>query len=662
MSKYTENFPNLYTYDFDTIMCQLKQVCGADPSGLINAQFLSRPTTAKDIAQLFYCTYYIMQGSENLQKQYVELYTFVKDFFENLNLQEEVNKWLESEKGTETLNDLTSNIINKTYSELERRTNVLESRVSEIVKNPPEQNNELQDIRTGFNGTSYDSAGDSVRNSDLILKNLISLHSDYSDMNFIEKEGDRIIPLVSFNGYIDSVGIYQSNNLFTGYVFKVEPSTNYITNYRFKTNQAFFDENLKYLSGVSSSESVEYKMNTPENCKYATFAFLNEIEPSLEVYLNKNEIKAKIPYLYITDYLKIKKNILNDYVYGAYEIYGDGSIKSEPNSMLCKIPFTTDFIFFENLPAYNNPNFPYRYYALYNGNEYVGRIILDSNVTSGCISKMNRSVDTLYFPLYQRYEDGARLDFTNTIFSSNNAIKEDYFNGLNEDKTLNNIQIEIDKIAFIGDSITQTNTINDDGSISNLGSRLNYPSYLQGMLNNKNMVNYGVSGAHYRSYGGQTAGQYIINQINWLVQDKSTFNPDCIIISAGTNDFENETLGDFETTIAKKQSDLSEYIFTDCVRKAFELLKNNFPTANIFVATPIQRGDGKQIRQIVKLLIEFANYYSMPVINAYYECGITAYVEEQTEVYLTDRLHPNNNGIKKIANYYLSQILKYYLM
>ena len=78
MSKYTENFPNLSTYDFNTIMCQLKQVCGADPSGMINAQFLSRPTTAKDIAQLIYCTYYIMQGSENLQKQYVELYTFVR--------------------------------------------------------------------------------------------------------------------------------------------------------------------------------------------------------------------------------------------------------------------------------------------------------------------------------------------------------------------------------------------------------------------------------------------------------------------------------------------------------------------------------------------------------------------------------------------------------
>ena len=96
MSKYTEDFPNLSTYDFDTIMCQLKQVCGADPSGLINAQFLSRPTTAKDIALLLHITYELFQSQVELQKQFVELYTFVKDFFENLDLQKEVNSWLDN--------------------------------------------------------------------------------------------------------------------------------------------------------------------------------------------------------------------------------------------------------------------------------------------------------------------------------------------------------------------------------------------------------------------------------------------------------------------------------------------------------------------------------------------------------------------------------------
>lgn len=109
MSKYTENFPNLSTYDFDTIMCQLRQVCGADPSGLINAQFLSRPTTAKDIALLLHITYELFQSQVELQKQFVELYTFVKDFFENLDLQKEVNEWLDQALSDGTL----ENIVNK---------------------------------------------------------------------------------------------------------------------------------------------------------------------------------------------------------------------------------------------------------------------------------------------------------------------------------------------------------------------------------------------------------------------------------------------------------------------------------------------------------------------------------------------------------------------
>lgn len=95
MSKYTENFPKLETYDLETVFCQLKEVCGADPGGLISMQFKSRPTTAKDIALLLHITYELFQSQVDLQKQFIELYTFVEDFFENLDLQDEVNIWLD---------------------------------------------------------------------------------------------------------------------------------------------------------------------------------------------------------------------------------------------------------------------------------------------------------------------------------------------------------------------------------------------------------------------------------------------------------------------------------------------------------------------------------------------------------------------------------------
>lgn len=117
MSKYTEDFPKLSTYDFDTIMCQLSQVCGADPSGMINAQFLSRPTTAKDIALLLHITYELFQSQVELQKQFVELYTFVKDFFANLDLQEEVNEWFNNALKNNKLKDYFSQFISHNESD-----------------------------------------------------------------------------------------------------------------------------------------------------------------------------------------------------------------------------------------------------------------------------------------------------------------------------------------------------------------------------------------------------------------------------------------------------------------------------------------------------------------------------------------------------------------
>lgn len=136
MNNYTENFPNLSTYDFDKILCQLGQVCGGETSGLINAQFLSRPTTAKDIALLLHITYQLFQSQVELQEQFVELYNFVKDFFENLDLQEEVNAWLNEKLEDGTLTPILTNAITTfVYSFDDLKTKVSQGKTGFILAN-----------------------------------------------------------------------------------------------------------------------------------------------------------------------------------------------------------------------------------------------------------------------------------------------------------------------------------------------------------------------------------------------------------------------------------------------------------------------------------------------------------------------------------------------
>lgn len=281
MSKYTENFPNLSTYDFETIMCQLKQVCGADPSGLINAQFLSRPTTAKDIALLLHITYQLFQSQVELQKQFVELYTFVKDFFENLDLQEEVNEWLDNALETGKLALLLQGIV---YSPI----NV---KASGIV--PDTENDITQALQTLLdsheNGTFYFPNGNYKVNGTIMLN---------SNVTFILEKN--AIIMSDANNLFSFECIDHSFHLKGG---KLQKGTVSDFNSRTLTGNVF-DSGLFHFTnciGVSI-ESVELLVNTTGN----TFTFLD------------------------CENVEIKNSVFSQFLYGAIMFYdGCKNVKVE---------------------------------------------------------------------------------------------------------------------------------------------------------------------------------------------------------------------------------------------------------------------------------------------------------------------------------------------
>ena len=124
------------------------------------------------------------EAVKELQTLFELLRTYVHDYFNNLDVQEEINNKLDSLIEDGTLTELISvyltPIITQQNNKINTNTNdinVLSSRMdafTQLEDGSTSGDAELEDIRTGFNGTLYTTAGGAVRGEDTILNNRIS--------------------------------------------------------------------------------------------------------------------------------------------------------------------------------------------------------------------------------------------------------------------------------------------------------------------------------------------------------------------------------------------------------------------------------------------------------------------------------------------------------
>ena len=120
---------------------------------------------------------------QELQNLYVELKDYCDNYFTNLDVQEEINQKLDDMVQKGELDPLLKNIFNGFNKSIENQNNLIEqntnnintlnqrvNQLSSLEQGSTTGDAELQDIRTAFDGTIYETAGDSVRNQ---IKNLI---------------------------------------------------------------------------------------------------------------------------------------------------------------------------------------------------------------------------------------------------------------------------------------------------------------------------------------------------------------------------------------------------------------------------------------------------------------------------------------------------------
>ena len=141
-------------------------------------------------------------------------------------------------------------------------------------------------------------------------------------------------------------------------------------------------------------------------------------------------------------------------------------------------------------------------------------------------------------------------------------------------------------------------------------------------------------------------------------------NTDIIVIFGGTNDY-----GHGDAPMGSPQ-DRDVYTFYGALHYLYFNILNSFPNAVTVVVTPLHRlnennklGEGNKaspsgtLHDYVKIIREVAEYYSLPVIDLYANCGYQPEIPANYKKYCTDGLHPNDAGhnliAHKIANFLL---------
>lgn len=163
----------------------------------------------------------------------------------------------------------------------------------------------------------------------------------------------------------------------------------------------------------------------------------------------------------------------------------------------------------------------------------------------------------------------------------------------------------------------------------------------------------------------QVANNCAKNHIEQFIAEVNagTFpTPNIFIFAYGTND-NPLNVGSVEEAFSNTLENIDKFTLAGGMRYAVEKITTAYPNCKCFVLNILQSAyEGYQSRpnQILKnnVIKEVADYFSIPVIDQFDNCGITRLYEVAGTQgrYLSDGLHPNVTGRKKQAEFIVREL------
>lgn len=618
----------------------------------------------------------VNDNTDALHQAYITLKNYVDNYFNNLDVQEEINNKLEdmAESGELTLliknyvdpyinaqNQEISNFktsVNNQISEQNDNINVLDARMdtfTHLTEGSTSGDAELEDIRVAFNGVTYASAGNATRGQANLVNELktkvypkmfnkksISWTSDkliYSNGNILDNQSgwkiSNAIPIDSKYMIFDY--IYQfSSNLTYSYLFNFYDSDN--------INNNHFVGSLNPDNAVASTKCYSNAniLELPENAKYLVISVIDSLLESINVYdtnLNMNFIKDEsITYSKLDDLFYAENMFDGESTEGT--IAADGTISS---STTYKI---TDYI-----SCSENT-----YYYRFNKTDIALIGCYDSS--KNWISRLAIYAGTDFFKTpancsYFKFCD-TNADMNKQVISRSRTeyflpygteyglqVKNsDFYKAIVNQMPYNKLYGK--NVCILGDSIAYGVGATDrtkDSWVALLGENTG-----------ANITNLAVGGA---SLQYREDAESIAKSIYTTSTETDFSNYDYVIISAGTNDI----LANIGTP-----TDTVNTTACGALNLIVENILTSNPYAQIIFFGPMFRarfsvGDGhnsddyawqgKYVIDLADKLQETAEKNHVPAKNLYRTFMLNKY---NSSILLSDGLHPNDLGYSRLYN------------
>lgn len=643
-----------------------------------------------------------------LYDAYVSLQNYVNDYFDNLDVQDEINNKLDEMAQDGTMTNLIKGYVDPYINAQNQAIENIHNEVISLASGSPKGVYSTVSALESANPAT----GVYIVSADGHIYSWTKDGTDAIDLGLYQAVGidDNSVSVYKTNFY-DKIGLIPKYNWITGKWINV--TTGEITNYgqgcyneeyipidntkkliSFVQNGIriiYYDSSKQFISGDSVPNN-DY-ITPPETAAYVRFSrggsnpFTILPDTYTQIYYADSYILSN----FINTKLKDSFNYLNfNNIYGTQKFmmikkYGNTTFTQTGNTYHITSAGIVGFYFQHNLQVgdvitikqsniiHGNLNSSFTIYTwdgttqtqvvaqALNSDRY-GEVEIDSDLYSAINGKQLLIVTSGTL-------DSSGMDFEFTI-----NVKGQYYNLPDfverVDNSLNTLNTKVIgkkyKGMFLGDSITamsgpsgQYNTgwihwFKDIVQLSSLTNIAQNGAWLQDKDSTEAYTGELVSGDDPQNVLG--------NQVQYLLNN-SIDEPDFIIIAVGTNsgitaNNENEIYTNYYNNgNAVSLDNLDRTTSAGAFRWCLEKLHNKYPNALIFWSAPIHKG-GNNYKAVVTWynnLKQFCDVAGVKCIDSL-NCGIQSNGSGDYTEFLHDNLHTNEKGAKYLGRYIASQV------